>query len=134
MGPTDGVRLNVLWSTSGTATNTKEFRARFSDGGCPAVGAACDDGPYNIQSLVSDAAGETTMSVTSYMWNKGATDLQTAFNGTNPLGIGPNTGAPAALAVQTKDSAYVSLTCRTTTSIADSCTLSGYTVEILPGM
>jgi hypothetical protein len=57
-----------------------------------------------------------------------------AFNGTNAVGFGNSAFAPAATAIETKNAAYLNFGCATVTSGADSCTLAGYSVEILPGM
>lgn len=132
LGPNDSLRITSLWNVGGTATNTKTLLIKIGQTSCVPlspcnINTAFFSGTMNSASLI-------TASTLTMMRNASATNSQVGFSIANTTGLGAIAGALTTGTVQTSAGGFINFDCTTNTSSADSCTLEGYTVELIPGV
>lgn len=127
----DVLRISTLWTTQGTATNTKAVLIRLSAAACTPL-TTCTSGAVQTNITLNTAA-LVSGSVSTVVRNANATNAQVANSATPATSIGFSANQNASSAIQTNVGTFLNFDCTTTTAATDTCTLLGYTVEIVPG-
>jgi len=131
MNANDRLRITTLWTSGGTASNTKTGIIRWGTSACTPQ-ASCSTGStianpiFNSSSLVSNKC------VTD-IWNTNSQSAQGSFTATCATVYGFIGGATSSFAVTTSSPTFLNLDGQTNTSSADSIKLVAYTVELIPG-
>lgn len=132
MGPNDSIEITSLWSTAGTATNTKNILIRLSGNSCT-PGQACTNGSAVLNTTLNTTGG-ITQSTLTVVRNTGVTNAQVFFGNSNTSGTGNAATAAGTSAIETKNGGFINFDSITATSSADTVKLLGYTVKIIPGV